>query len=109
MYRIDKSVRWRGTTVVGAQTFAAIPAVVAATPHAVNLLECTLSDVAGPEISGCRIEAPTPRVAEAPREELGAVVRRHRVIGGAHRTASERIVRRNFIWRSRGIDIEPQE
>src|SRR6185503_3116899 len=100
VHRVDEICGRCGTAVIRNQTLAAIPPVVAATLNTIDFLARALTHIADPKIAGCGVEAPPPRVTEAPRVDLRTIVRGHRVIRRAHRSASERIVWRNFIRRS---------
>src|SRR5690606_1341564 len=87
---------------------AAVPAVIAAALDDVDLLERVLADVAEPELAGRRIEAPAPRVPQAPREDLRAIVLREIGVRRAARLPGEWIVRRDPVRRGRAADVDPE-
>jgi hypothetical protein len=93
-----------------ARPLAAVPAVVAAALHAVDLFEGTLPDISDPQISGPRVETPAPRIAESPSVYLRAVLRSG-VIGRTRRIAAKWIAGRPSRNRVRcaAVHVEPQE
>ena len=72
----DRRPEARGRAIVAcaetAETFADVPAVVAAALQAVDLLRVAHADVAAPERARRRIEGDAPGVAQAVRPDLGS-------------------------------------
>ena len=72
-HRVDeRATAAGGFEVVGA--FAAVPAVVATEFDQVHFLPGPLANVTQPQVPCRLIEAPAPRIAQTPRENLRAVV-----------------------------------
>src|SRR5688572_26857721 len=108
MNGIVETGRARGTRAkcpaIPDESFAAVPTVVAANAHAIDLLASTLTYVADPELAGRRIKAPSPWVTQTPRVDFGAAIGLDVVIRRAKRTG-ERVVGRDLVRCTGRIDI----
>src|SRR5690606_30923401 len=91
------------------RALALVPAVVAAGLDAIDLLPPVLADVAGPELARVPVEAETPRIAEAPGEDLGTRELARAV--EAFRVVRERVVRGNAVRNAAraAVDVDAQD
>ena len=60
------------TRVEVVRTFPATPSIVLVDRDLIDLFPQVLADVDDPQVAVDAIEAPTPRIAETPGEDLGA-------------------------------------
>src|SRR5690606_22244092 len=86
--------------------FSAAPTVVTAERDLIHLFVGVLTDVRDPKIACASIEAPAPRVSQAPRVNLRAFAARTS-LSRTQRIARERIRRRDPVRRAR-IDVDAQ-
>ncbi len=94
-----------GGRVVAGKALAETPPVVAAALDDVDFLARALADVARPQPARGAVEAEAPRVAQAPGENLRAIV--CALSGGAARIARKRVVGRDrVVARARDVDAE---
>ena len=92
------------------RSFKAAPAVIAAAHDAIHLFPRMRAHVSQPELTGRAVERPAPRIAEAPGEDLRAILRA-RSIQVAQGIRRERVVGRNSIATGSGAaaDVDAQD